>query len=522
MKITDLEILQVPPSWVWLRIHTDCGLTGLGEPYLENHATPVIAEVERLAPFLIGEDPTRVEALWQKLYNSGLGYVGGPVKMSALSGIDIALWDLAGKAAGVPIYQLLGGPIRTRIKMYRSVAGTLPWVVQPGEPYRAGHPPTSNHAPGTPASYTDAARALVEEWGFRALKAHFSLGDGLTATREIDGIAEKFAAVRQGAGPDIDIAVDIHNPHPAIAKQLIDALAPYRPLFVEEAMPVERTSLLLDIAHDARVPIAAGERWMGKWVFYDALSEGSLAVLQPDICHAGGITECRKIAAIGEAAYAKLALHCPLSPLALAASLQLDATVPNFLVQEHNEVNDWRENGSTMFGKGYFKEPFILEEDGCVQVPQGPGLGIELDQEMLGQGLASGDRLLQEPLRLLVGSLIAVRRGGVVLEEILLPLLVHPRQAVDLGLELQLLGSALRGGFPVGLRLRFQLLQGLFEQGILDHLLLDDRPQLLERDLEEEDRLLHLRREDHPLFRTGQLLESQGHKISGKIFPLRN
>ena len=127
---------------------------------------------------------------------------------------------------------------------------------------------------------------------------------------------------------------------------------------------------------------------MGKWIFYDALSEGTLSVLQPDICHAGGITECRKIAAIGEAAYAKLALHCPLSPLALAASLQLDAAVPNFLVQEHNEVNDWREDGKTVFGKGYFKDPFVLDEDGCVAVPDGSGLGIELDDDGMAEIVA--------------------------------------------------------------------------------------------------------------------------------------
>ena len=139
------------------------------------------------------------------------------------------------------------------------------------------------------------------------------------------------------------------------------------------------------MARQTSVPIAAGERWMGKWVFFDAVSQGALAVLQPDLCHAGGITECRKIAAIGEAAYAKLALHCPLSPLSLAASIQLDACVPNFLVQEHNEVNDWRDGDRTLIGKGYFKSPFALDSEGCVAVPDGPGLGIELDDEGMAQ-----------------------------------------------------------------------------------------------------------------------------------------
>ncbi len=380
MKITSLEILRVPPSWVWVRIHTDTELTGLGEPYLENHPEVVIAEVRRLEPFLIGKDPTRIEELWQTMYAGGSGYVGGPVKMSAISGIDIALWDLAGKAAGLPIHKLLGGACRDRIRMYRATGGALPWTVEPGQPYRAGRPEKPTLSPDDPRTYAEAARILTEEWGFRCLKVHFGPGEGLEVTSQVDRFAERFAAVREGAGPDVDVAVDIHNPHPAIAGQLIDALAPCRPLFVEEPMPVERVDALVQVASRTSVPIAAGERWMGKWIFFDALARGALSVLQPDICHAGGITECKKIGAMGEAAYAKMALHCPLSPLALAASIQLDATLPNFLVQEHNEVNDYRENGRTLFGKGYFAEPFVLDGDGCVAVPQGPGLGIELDE----------------------------------------------------------------------------------------------------------------------------------------------
>jgi galactonate dehydratase len=381
MKITEIEILRVPPSWVWVRIHTDSELTGLGEPYLENHPDVVIAEIERLKPFLIGKDPTRVEELWQVMYTSGLGYVGGPVKMSALSGIDIALWDLAGKAAGVPIYKLLGGACQDRIRMYRATGGGLPWFVEPGQPYRAGKPSTTSLPAGDPRTYAEGARILTEEWGFRCLKVHFGPGDRLEATARVDYFAECFAAVREGAGPGVDVAVDIHNPHPAIASQMIEALAPYRPLFVEEPMPVERVDALVQIAERTNVAIAAGERWMGKWIFFDALARGALAVLQPDICHAGGITECKKIGAIGEAAYAKMALHCPLSPLALAASIQLDACMPNFLVQEHNEVNDYREGNRTLIGKGYLKDPFVLDDEGCVALPEGPGLGIELDDE---------------------------------------------------------------------------------------------------------------------------------------------
>jgi galactonate dehydratase len=301
--------------------------------------------------------------------------------MSALSGIDLALWDIAGKAAGLPVYRLLGGACRERVRMYRATGGELPYWVEPGQPYRANRP--ARRPPDEPRQWAEAARVLVQEWGFRCLKVHFGPGQGLEVTSRIDHFAERFAAVREGAGQEIDVAVDIHNPHPAIASQLIEALAPYRPLFVEEPMPVERVDILADIARRTSVPIAAGERWMGKWIFFEALSRGALAVLQPDICHAGGITECKKIAAMGEAAFAKVALHCPLSPIALAASLQLDACLPNFLVQEHNEVLDSRKEGQTLFGCGYLKEPFVLDGDGCISVPQAPGLGIELDKDGL-------------------------------------------------------------------------------------------------------------------------------------------
>jgi galactonate dehydratase len=178
----------------------------------------------------------------------------------------------------------------------------------------------------------------------------------------------------------VPVAIDIHNPHPAIARQMLRALAPHRPLFVEEPMPIERVDALADAVAGSEVPVAAGERWMGKWIFLDALSRGLLAVVQPDLAHAGGITECKKIAAIAEASFATVALHCPLSPLAFAASVQLDAAIPNFLVQEHNEVNDTRDGGRTVIGAGYLRNPFVVGDDGCVAVPEAPGLGVEIDE----------------------------------------------------------------------------------------------------------------------------------------------
>ncbi|MEY4405713.1 MAG: hypothetical protein RL345_179 [Chloroflexota bacterium] len=382
MKIVSLELIKVPPSWVWLKIHTDEGITGLGEPYLENHPDSVIAEVLRLEPLLIGEDPRRIEWLWNRMYEGGSGYKGGPVKMSAISGIDMALWDITGKAAGLPVHRLLGGATRDRVLVYRAVGGGRPHVVEPGDPYRAGRrdPVPGDPKPGSPEAWRAGAAELVHEWGFRALKAHVSPGETPFGTDLVDGMVACFAAAREGAGPGVPVAIDIHNPHPAIARQMLRALAPHRPLFVEEPMPIERVDALAEAVAGSEVPVAAGERWMGKWIFFDALTRGLLAVVQPDLAHAGGITECRKIAAIAEAAYATVALHCPLSPLAFAASVQLDASIPNFLVQEHNEVNDTRDGGRTVIGAGYLRDPFVVGDDGCVEVPNAPGLGVEIDE----------------------------------------------------------------------------------------------------------------------------------------------
>ncbi len=390
LKITAVDMIKVPPSWVWVRIHTDKGITGLGEPYLENHPEVVIAEVQRLTPSLIGEDPTRLDYLWKKMYESGNGYRGGPVKMSAISGIDMALWDITGKAYGVPAYRLMGGKFRDRVKVYRACHNEPPYIVGPGMPYRPS--PLEHRAwPGEAPERLARSAETVVEWGFRCVKLHFGPSDSLERSADLEQIVACLAAVRQAVGKEIEVAVDIHNTHMSRALWLVREFEPYHPLFVEEPLPLERVDLLRRIVDSTGLPIAVGERWMGKWVFREALETGA-AVLQPDIAHAGGFTELKKIAAMAEASYASIAPHCPLSPLSFASCIQLGAAVPNFLVQEHNEVNDTRKDGKTLIGFGYMREPFELGADGCVAVPGEPGIGFELDEDGF-------EAILQRPWR---------------------------------------------------------------------------------------------------------------------------
>jgi galactonate dehydratase len=254
------------------------------------------------------------------------------------------LWDIKGKALGVPVYELLGGPTRSRVRVYAHVRD------------EAG------------------VKAAVRQ-GFTALKTGpsrerpFRIIDSPAVVRRV---AERFAAMRDAAGPDVDIAVDFHGAvPPATAMLLIKALEPYQPFFVEEPVQCQNVDVLADIAAKTHLPIATGERVFTKWGFRELLEKRAVAVLQPDLCHAGGISEVRHIAAMAEAWYAAIAPHNPMGPISLAAGLQIAASIPNFLCQEQVSLGD-----------GYLKDPFRVA-DGYVDVPQGPGLGIELDEEAM-------------------------------------------------------------------------------------------------------------------------------------------
>jgi galactonate dehydratase len=343
MKITKLETFLVKPRWLFLKIHTDEGLVGLGEPILEGRALTCAQAVDELAPYLVGKDPTRVVHHWQAMYRHAF-YRGGPLLTSALSGVEQALWDLAGKAMGVPVYKLLGGPTRDRIRIYKGGArpeNIKDYVDQGFNAFKTGV------AKERPAR-------IIESQAF------------------VDRAVAHFAALREAGGPEVDIAIDFHGAiSPQTAKLLVHALAPYQPLFIEEPVQCQNVDVLADIAHSTHIPIATGERLFTKWGFREVLEKRAASILQPDLCHAGGIFETRLIAGMAETYYAGIAPHCPLGPIALAACIQLDASIPNFLAQEH-----------TTLGEGYLKEPFTFN-DGYVELPTKPGLGIELDEDAM-------------------------------------------------------------------------------------------------------------------------------------------
>jgi galactonate dehydratase len=348
MKITKLETYLVQPRWLFLKVHTDAGIVGLGEPVVEGRAETVATAVKEIEPYLVGKDPRQVTHHWQAIYRHAF-YRGGPVLTSALSGIDLALWDIKGKALGVPVYELLGGPTRSKVRLYQHVR--------------------------TPADVRQGV-AL----GFTAFKCNPQFRRKypryIETPSQVNYAVEQFAALRKAGGDDVDIAIDFHGKvSPALAKVLIKGLEPLAPMFVEEPINCQNHDLMAEIARGTHLPIATGERVFTKWGFREVLEKKAATVLQPDLCHAGGITECRLIAGIAEAYYASIAPHNPLGPISLAAGLQLAASIPNFLVQEQRTL-----------GEGYLKQPFAMK-NGFVDVPTRPGLGIELDDDAVKEKL---------------------------------------------------------------------------------------------------------------------------------------
>ncbi|KQO19906.1 galactonate dehydratase [Acidovorax sp. Leaf78] len=366
MKITRLTTFLVPPRWCFLKIETDEGIVGWGEPILEGRAQTVAAAVEELGDYLIGKDPRHIEDHWTVLYRGGF-YRGGGVHMSALAGIDQALWDIKGKALGVPVSELLGGNVRDRIRVYSWIGGDRP------------------------SETAQQARDAVAR-GFTAVKMNGTEEMQFVDTYDkVERCLQNVAAVREAVGPNVGIGVDFHGRvHRPMAKVLIKELEPYRLMFIEEPVLSEHEEALKEIARISSTPIALGERLYSRWDFKRVLQGGYADIIQPDPSHSGGITETRKIATMAEAYDVALALHCPLGPIALAANLQLDAVCYNAFIQEQSLGIHYNKDNDLM---DYVSNPEVFAyEDGMVTIPNGPGLGIEVNEEYVRERAQQGHR----------------------------------------------------------------------------------------------------------------------------------
>lgn len=348
MKITRIETFHVRPRWLLVRVHTDTGRYGWGEATLEGASLTVETMIREMGRWLVGQDPRRIEYIWQNLHRGGF-YRGGPVHGSALSGIDMALWDLLGRSLGVPVHQLLGGRVRDRIRMYA-------WTDA-----------------GTADDYVNSVRDVRDGRGLTAFKYN-ATGPmrPISSPAALQAAVARLAALRSAAGPDVDIGADFHGRLTfADARRLVRLLEPHQPMFVEEPVLPGDADALREISTSTDIPIAAGERLFTRWQFQELIAKRAVRIVQPDLAHAGGISEGRRIAAMAESADILIAPHCPLGPVALAASLQLDATCPNFFLQEH-----------VTLGESLLATPFVLEA-GHLAVPDRPGLGIEVDERKL-------------------------------------------------------------------------------------------------------------------------------------------
>ena len=355
MKITRLSTYRVAPRWMFLKIETDEGISGWGEPVIEGRARTVETAVQEFGELLIGKDPSRINDLWQTMYRSHF-YRGGAILMSAIAGIDQALWDIKGKALGVPVHELLGGRVRDRMKVYSWVGGDRPGDV------------------------IENMQRLMEG-GFDTFKLNGCEEMAmLDSNRTVDAAVAVVAEVRAALGNTIDFGLDFHGRVAMpMAKVLLQELAPLRPLFVEEPVLAEQAECYARLAAFTAIPLAAGERMYSRFEFKRVLEGGGIAILQPDLSHAGGITECHKIAAMAEAYDVALAPHCPLGPVALAACLQVDLVAYNAMLQEQSMGIHYN-RGAELLDYVVNKDDFRVEA-GYMHALMKPGLGVEVDEE---------------------------------------------------------------------------------------------------------------------------------------------
>lgn len=357
MKIKNVNTYLVRPRWCFVEIITDDGFEGWGEAVIEGKASSVKACVEEMTEYLIGAEPRQIEDIWTLLYRAAF-YRGGPILMSAISGIDQALWDIKGKYFNAPVYELMGGKCRQKMKIYSWIGGDRP---------------------------SDVAKAAKEkqEAGFHAVKMNATEELQYIDTYDkIDAVLERVASIREKVGKYFGIAIDFHGRvHRPMAKILARKLEEFNPMFIEEPVLCENMEAFKEIAASSNIPIATGERLFSKWDFKRLFSYGGVDIIQPDLSHAGGITEVKKIASMAEAYDIALAPHCPLGPIALSACLQVDATCHNAVIQEQSIGIHYNVGKSVL---DYIKNPEDYKfTDGYVQLPVKPGLGFEINKELI-------------------------------------------------------------------------------------------------------------------------------------------
>ncbi len=364
MKIRSIELFKVPPRWLFLKMTTESGLVGWGEPVVEGRADTVAACVREMSEALIGKSAEEIEDTFQMLYRTGF-YRGGPVLTSALSGVEQAMWDIKGKAHGMSVYQMLGGKCRDRIQVYRWIGG--------------------DHPRDTAAA---AKEALSQ--GYHAVKMNGT--DELKWIddhKKLDETVDRVAAIREAVGDQLGIAVDFHGRvHKTMARLLMKKLEEYDLMFVEEPVLTENEDEFLEFSRTVNIPIATGERNFTRWGFKRMLTRGGVDILQPDVSHCGGILEMRKIAAMAEAFDVAVAPHCPLGPIALAACLQVDFCTPNAFIQEQS-LNIHYNAGYDLLK--YMENPEVFRyRDGYVDLMTEPGLGIRVDEAYVRQMAQEG------------------------------------------------------------------------------------------------------------------------------------
>lgn len=364
LKVAKVELFKVPPRWLFLKITTENGLVGWGEPVVEGRAATVETAIHELLPCLIGHPANKIEDFWQMVFRGGF-YRGGPVLMSALSGIDQALWDIKGKALNVPIYELLGGAVRDKMKIYG-------WV----------------HGNSTEELAKAAKKRIAD--GFHAVKMIVTDNlEWIDAPYKVNDAAKRLAAVREAIGDKYPIGVDFHGRvHKGMVKMMAEALAPYQPYFLEEAVLSENNEALASLQSFTSIPIATGERMYSRWDFKKIIQDGLVDIVQPDLSHAGGISEVKRIATMAEAYDIAIAPHCPLGPISLAAALQIDFSCINALIQETSLGIPYDSDYELT---DYLKDPNVFGlKDGFVQLPTAAGLGIEIDEEKVRAAAAIG------------------------------------------------------------------------------------------------------------------------------------